>query len=182
VALSGFKPEDTEFSFEIRDAVIGQVKALGGEVSLAETLGPDATHLLCPATSRTIKTMTAAASGRWLITRRWVDASTEQGRFVDEEDPSYACWRRSFAFDGDVVFLTDAFVRDATAKRLARETVEVLISEGRGRVVDSEGPTVTLRLVGEREKEKADSGVRCMTLLQMFEYIQPRSRRAKGVR
>lgn len=80
VSFSGFKPDDKI----MKDDIIDRVLLLGGEVRLGEVFDSKITHVVSPPNSRTMKTLAASLTSRWIVSPQWILDSTAAGYFVDE--------------------------------------------------------------------------------------------------
>lgn len=86
VCFSGFKEDDTsEYSATLRKDLIEKVVSLGGEVRYDAGFDRAITHVITPPKCRTMKTLAASLTKRWLIGPEWVVESAKAGKFISEE-------------------------------------------------------------------------------------------------
>lgn len=85
VAFSGFKQGDKVYHLKYREDLINRILVLGGQTVEGEQFDASVTHLITPPRCRTMKTLAASLTGKWLVTPEWVLESTSAGAFVNEE-------------------------------------------------------------------------------------------------
>jgi len=81
VAFSGFKQSDTELKSQFEEIVT----KLGGKVRNEAEFDINITHIVTPPNTRTIKTLAAVLSHRWLVNRQWLLDCQKEGNFIDEQ-------------------------------------------------------------------------------------------------
>lgn len=86
VCFSGFKEDDkSEYSSSLRSELIDKVVKLGGEVKYDAGFDRSITHVITPLKCRTMKTLAAALTKRWLVSPDWVVESSKAGKFLPED-------------------------------------------------------------------------------------------------
>lgn len=58
------------------------VEELGGTVTLSPTFNPEVTHLVAESLSRSERTLSAIASGKWVLHDSYLDHSRQAGHFL----------------------------------------------------------------------------------------------------
>lgn len=82
VAFSGFKDSDPVYSNKAKEQLINHVTQLGGDVVYDAEFTPQITHVVTPPSCRTMKTLAAALTHRWLVSPTWVLDSATHGSFL----------------------------------------------------------------------------------------------------
>eukprot|EP01061_Rhynchopus_euleeides_P035909 TRINITY_DN6050_c0_g3_i2.p1 TRINITY_DN6050_c0_g3~~TRINITY_DN6050_c0_g3_i2.p1 ORF type:complete len:671 (+),score=284.50 TRINITY_DN6050_c0_g3_i2:190-2202(+) len=144
VTLSGFREQATK-----KEMFTG-VKGLGGQMV---KLGVDqfddkCTHMIIPDPSaRTVKTVAAVLTGKWVMTSLWVRDSIEAGHFLDESQYGYRLSHEGI--NERLVFITASF-KDASPER--HNQALQLIEYGGGKVVEApDNADIILRAAGEKK-------------------------------
>lgn len=128
VSLSGFKKEEQKKS--LADIVV----RLGGEVRVEAEFDNKITHVVTPEpNTRTMKTLAAALTYRWIISPDWLINSGEAGKFVEEGE--FGVRPATKPFDGKKFFFSDEFKKERSVKI---ENTTNLIDLGKGIMVDKE--------------------------------------------
>ena len=149
VAFSGFKHNHPEFSLEARQTLEQMVVKLGGKVKNESEFDGNITHVVSPPNSRTVKTLAAVLTHKWLVGSKWVLDSLEEGAFVDEEP--YGIHSNESPFRGRKFFLTDAFVKEHEKKESKLQNCKSLIVLfGKGEMIkDLSKADMVIRASGE---------------------------------
>ena len=79
VMFSSMESEDREFYMKIVDT-------LGGLVSTTTCYDSTASHIVVSRPVRNEKLVSSIAAGKWVLCPQWLDASSEAGHFVEEQD------------------------------------------------------------------------------------------------
>jgi len=84
----------SSFDEEYKSKLSEMAKNLGAEINLSED--HDSTHVVCPPTSRTVKTLTALVNCRWVVTDEWIKESSKAKKFLSEYDYGIKVVERPF--------------------------------------------------------------------------------------
>ena len=118
VMLSGFKDTAT------RKRVTGELTALGCSIVVSEKELAAVTHLVVPSLeTRTLKVVSAALTGKWVVTDKWAAASTEAGFCVREESFGFKVSQSPIL--GKRVFFSQDFAKDTGRLRSALAIIKV---------------------------------------------------------
>ncbi|XP_064646141.1 uncharacterized protein LOC135499324 [Lineus longissimus] len=84
VALTGFSNEE-------RERLIGVIKKLGGMYNSWQSCDqqgftPSCTHVICSKPTRSEKFLAACATGKWIVTSKWLLDSAKKGKWLNEDD------------------------------------------------------------------------------------------------
>ena len=121
VMLSGFKDTAT------KKRIMGELGKLGCSIVLDEKELSSVTHLVVPSLeTRTLKVVSAALMGKWVVTERWAAACAAAGFCVREAAFGFRVSQSPIA--GKRVFFSQDFARDANRLRSALAIIDV----GRG--------------------------------------------------
>eukprot|EP01130_Rhizamoeba_saxonica_P005985 TRINITY_DN2372_c0_g1_i1.p1 TRINITY_DN2372_c0_g1~~TRINITY_DN2372_c0_g1_i1.p1 ORF type:complete len:488 (+),score=140.09 TRINITY_DN2372_c0_g1_i1:2-1465(+) len=172
ITFSGFVPKgygeyDTKL---LKKLSRGAKKVLGIKISNpGNKFDPEITHVVSVTGKRTIKTLTAALTSRWVVSPEWLVDSIEQKVIINPK--GYGFRNKNFTeFEGMKVFISDSFRKDNKSKKFADSNFTTLIEVlGRGELVNT-AFTADIVLVGKSHKF---SGKRCLTWSQFFNIIQP---------
>lgn len=63
-----------------------KVQHLGGTIISSSEFTKDLTHVVAPPGSRTMKTLAAALTHRWLVSPDWILESFERGEWLPEQE------------------------------------------------------------------------------------------------
>lgn len=85
VSFSGFKDGDKSYSNNFKDDLIKKVLLLNCEVRQEAEFDNKVTHVVTPPNTRTMKTLAAALTHRWLVTPQWVVDSADAGEILPED-------------------------------------------------------------------------------------------------
>jgi len=84
IEFSNFK-ERTDYSIELKDRLGKYAEKLGAEIKKDSIdFEDDVTHVVCPPKSRTLKTLAALVTCRWVVTAEWIIESNKAGKFLPE--------------------------------------------------------------------------------------------------
>eukprot|EP01064_Diplonema_japonicum_P020681 TRINITY_DN30267_c0_g1_i1.p1 TRINITY_DN30267_c0_g1~~TRINITY_DN30267_c0_g1_i1.p1 ORF type:complete len:673 (+),score=225.21 TRINITY_DN30267_c0_g1_i1:45-2063(+) len=121
IALSGFRdPVD-------KKELVSAIDVLGGELvkMTADTFDKNCSHIVIPNhEARTVKTVAAVLTGRWVMTKLWATDSKKAGKWLDEEQYGYCLSHEGIK--GKKVFLTKGFISSSGPDRVkqAKQLVE----------------------------------------------------------
>ena len=106
------------------------------------------THMIIPSPeARTVKTVAAVLTGKWVMTSLWVKESAEAGHFIDETQYGYRLEHEGIKSRN--VYLTKAF--QAASPERYKQALQ-LITYGGGNVVQqADTAAVVLRAAGEKK-------------------------------
>jgi len=163
VSFSGFKPDDKI----MKDDIIDRVLLLGGEVRLGEVFDSKITHVVSPPNSRTMKTLAASLTSRWIVSPQWILDSTAAGYFVDETN--YGRRKNGSALEGKKFCISENFKKENHDKNFKESNYKALIVQlGRGIIVnDTASADYCLVATGETKSH----GV-ALTWNAFFDLIQ----------
>jgi len=169
VAFSGFMPGNS-FDYPLRTQMGKQVEKLKGQVCWGDTFDSSITHVVTPPNCRTMKTLIARLTGRWLVTPDWIIDSATAGHWVDEKP--YGLSVTEDLFKNKNVFISEDFVTE-NAKDYNAQNFKLLIEKlGRGKITTS-AFNADLILVPSQIKHNYHTLGRCLSWKQFFNYIQP---------
>ena len=138
VTFSGFRESSARYNFETRDQLAKLLESLGAVVSQDQELNDEITHVVMPASSRTLKTFAASLMGKWLITDyTWITESAKVGKFVDEKP--FGSRSTSEPFKGVRFFLSPGFLaenQDSSKAFRVSNAKNLMVTVGRGQLVD----------------------------------------------
>jgi len=173
VAFTGFVPEGGgPYDFNLRKELANQLTKMGGKVIWGDTFDSGITHVVAPAGCRTMKTLIASLTGRWLVTPEWISESVKNGNFKSEQEYGYK--RSNYLFEEKKVFITKEFKEENESKQFHEQNFSTLIETlGHGKIVKN-AFSADVILVATTEKDKYICG-ECLTWQEFFEVIQPSS-------
>jgi len=142
IAFSGFKEQHPKFSMEFRNQLQAIITKLGSQVHESkdfedeQILNADITqitHIVVPSLeTRTMKTLAAILSQRWLVTTDWVMASNAANHFVDEK--KYGFKLSEYLFVGKKFYITPKFTQANESNFQVKNCMD-LIGYGKGKLV-----------------------------------------------
>ncbi|KAJ3227273.1 hypothetical protein HK099_002637 [Clydaea vesicula] len=141
ICFSGFK-EKTLFDSSLKKKLTKQISKLNNAEILPSTteIDPRTTHLISPAGSRTLKTLSASLMQIWIIyDPEWINQSFINGNFLPENQ--YGIKNVSSPFQGKKYFLSQSFHNDNLAS--ARKDVymdyiqKLIVVIGKGEITSN---------------------------------------------
>ena len=66
-------------------SIAKKAKELNAKVLVGNVLDSEVTHIISPSNRRTIKTLIASLTCRWIVSPDWIIESEEYGQFLDEQ-------------------------------------------------------------------------------------------------
>jgi len=125
------------------------VSKLGGNVRLDAEFDAKITHVVTPPNCRTMKTLAAALTSRWLVSPEWVVECGNQGKFVDELQFGVKYTERPF--EGKVFYISKNFEKEnAKGKDYKVKNAHTLATSlGKGSIVKEGSGDVDYTLVGK---------------------------------
>jgi len=168
VAFTGFLPTGP-YDFIMRKKLAKDIETMKGQVIWGDTFDSSITHVVAPTGCRTMKTLIACLTGRWLVTPDWILKSNSKNKFVKETQYGYK--RNNYLFEGKKVFISNYFKTENESKHFHEQNFSTLIETlGRGEIIQN-AFSADLILVSSHEKEKYRG--QCLTWQEFFEVIQP---------
>eukprot|EP00668_Euglena_longa_P003880 GGOE01004551.1.p1 GENE.GGOE01004551.1~~GGOE01004551.1.p1 ORF type:complete len:884 (-),score=279.30 GGOE01004551.1:611-3262(-) len=177
IALSGFRnttdPALAMYSLDSRKEVQRKIAELGGKLSKAQAdeLDLSVTHVITAPSSRTIKCLAAALTGRWVVSVHWVHESHAAGRWVPEGP---------FGFHGDEaiirgkrVFLSEQFTAMAQKIRDRMSHCHALVEEHGGGYLVPTLDAADIVFVSPKEERAPYMSRLTVTWEQFIEFIYP---------
>ncbi|KAJ9448531.1 hypothetical protein DIPPA_32591, partial [Diplonema papillatum] len=144
IALSAFKSRDE------KRAVHQAVDTLGGRIIEMSTdmFDTQCTHMIIPNhEARTVKTLAAVLTGRWVMTKQWVTESVKAGRWLPEDAFGYQLCHTGLR--GVKVYMTPAFCQHSPERV---KQAKQLVQYGEGTMAASQSDAqVILRTSQEDE-------------------------------
>ncbi|KAL6077105.1 hypothetical protein QOT17_002411 [Balamuthia mandrillaris] len=135
IYFSGFKPDDPIYNHRMKESLATASLKLGGaEVRWDAEFDTQITHVIAPPDSRTMKTLAAALTGRWLMAPEWVLDSQREGRWLEEKSYGTCYAERPFALKR--FYMAPSFRKENEKKNHKLSNAHTLIVKlGRGTVV-----------------------------------------------
>jgi len=119
---------------QLKTSLENMVEKLGGKVKNESEFDSSITHVICPPQSRTVKTLAAVLTNRWLVNPKWVVDSLEAGIFLGEQ--AYGIRSTETPFKGKKFFLTESFIKENEKKESRVQNCKALIVVfGRGEII-----------------------------------------------
>eukprot|EP01127_Copromyxa_protea_P018568 TRINITY_DN586_c3_g1_i2.p1 TRINITY_DN586_c3_g1~~TRINITY_DN586_c3_g1_i2.p1 ORF type:complete len:1313 (-),score=413.97 TRINITY_DN586_c3_g1_i2:57-3995(-) len=116
IAFSSFK-DGTEFNNDLKATLTEKAVSLNARIQSEPQFEKSITHVVSPPQSKTMKTLGAVITGRWLVPPEWILKSKEAGQFLPEEE--FGRRLISAPFEGKKFFVTKEFknIKDAATKQ-----------------------------------------------------------------
>jgi hypothetical protein len=164
---------DAKFNSSFRDDLQDRVTLLQGSIAESETFDSKITHVVIPPNTRTMKTLAAALTKRWLVTAQWVLDSTEAGFFVEETKYGYK--KQVCPFEGKKVYISGDFYLANRDKNIKEQSFKLLIEQlGKGKIVTKpDGADFVLAANNDQQTNYPNGTL--LTWGQFFDLIQPPS-------
>ncbi|KAJ3371612.1 hypothetical protein GGF31_003221 [Allomyces arbusculus] len=137
VTFSGFRESLPGFHPKLKETLSQHIIDLNGGVKHeSDEFDYSITHVLTPPNSRTIKTLAAALSHRFLVFDvQWIYDSVKAGKFLPV-DPKHGVRYFNTPFKGKTLCITDAFREENAARVFRMENAELLVQKyGKGTIV-----------------------------------------------
>ncbi|KAJ3360913.1 hypothetical protein GGF32_007957 [Allomyces javanicus] len=137
VTFSGFRESLPGFHPKLKETLSQHIIDLNGGVKHeSDEFDYSITHVLTPPNSRTIKTLAAALSHKYLVFDvQWIYDSVKAGKFLPV-DPKHGVRYFSTPFKGKTLCITDAFREENAARVFRMENAELLVQKyGKGTIV-----------------------------------------------
>eukprot|EP01114_Cavostelium_apophysatum_P015640 TRINITY_DN4306_c0_g1_i1.p1 TRINITY_DN4306_c0_g1~~TRINITY_DN4306_c0_g1_i1.p1 ORF type:complete len:1452 (-),score=526.24 TRINITY_DN4306_c0_g1_i1:463-4818(-) len=175
VSFSGFKENDSVFNTKFKDNLIERVILLGGDVRMGELFDAKITHVIAPPNCRTMKTLAASLTGRWLIQPQWVLESTGAGYFVEES--KFGHRNPVSPFRDRKVFISEGFKKEMNERSFKDGNIKALVQQlGKGSIVTEENEADFLLIPSKGNSVPSANGnqeeKRRLTWSQFFDLIQ----------
>jgi len=187
IAFSGFKEQHPKFSMEFRNHLQTIITKLGGQVHESkdfedeQILNADITqitHIVVPSLeTRTMKTLAAILSQRWLITTDWVMASNTANHFVDEK--KYGFKLSEYLFVDKKFYITPKFTQANESNFQAKNCVD-LIGYGKGKLVLRSTDKRDFTIIADDETS-AFKGTKAMMTFNDLLNLIPQPPNATGI-
>jgi hypothetical protein len=127
VSFSGFKDSDKVYTPKFKEDLTNRAYLLGGEVRSGETFDAKITHIITPPNTRTMKTLAAALTQRWLVSANWLLDSTTAGYFLDETP--YGKQFKESTFENKKVYISGSFKIENRDKNFKEQNYKTLIEQ-----------------------------------------------------
>jgi hypothetical protein len=97
ICFSGFRPKSSKGDGEsIKFDLEKKAKYLGANIKVGEEFDKFITHVISPPNTRTIKTLAACLTGKWVVSSQWIEDSYAQGYWINEENYGMFLLKRLF--------------------------------------------------------------------------------------
>eukprot|EP00824_Muranothrix_gubernata_P003820 TRINITY_DN1487_c0_g1_i2.p1 TRINITY_DN1487_c0_g1~~TRINITY_DN1487_c0_g1_i2.p1 ORF type:complete len:420 (-),score=65.95 TRINITY_DN1487_c0_g1_i2:23-1246(-) len=170
IVCTGFSEETESTTSDVpsRQALVSRIEELGGTVSEGGILPGGVTHVVAPPNHRTLPTMVACLTQKWLLSHQWILDSSKAGHFLPEG--SYGAKGAGSSFKGMSFFFGRRFLRTsdgATAQELALQIG--------GGVAAEVSEAADFILVANREEEQVfvENKGRRITYEDFCDLVQP---------
>eukprot|EP01117_Protostelium_nocturnum_P014338 TRINITY_DN5452_c0_g4_i1.p1 TRINITY_DN5452_c0_g4~~TRINITY_DN5452_c0_g4_i1.p1 ORF type:complete len:1330 (-),score=514.18 TRINITY_DN5452_c0_g4_i1:27-4016(-) len=176
VAFSGFKEGEKIFNLNLRNDLADRILLLGGEAVLDDAFDAKISHIITAGpTVRTMKSMAACLTGRWLLLHHWVLESSSAGYFVDETPFGI---KRTNPFGKKQVFLSPEFLTESSKKNFTKGNYVTLIERlGKGRIVEKreDADIVVISSSQSATAQEKEKGTTVLNWVTFFTLIQGES-------
>jgi len=169
IAFTGFIPE-TEYDFKLRHKLAKYVERMKGKVLWGDTFDAEITHIVAPPNCRTMKTLIASLTQRWVLSPNWILDSLKQNKFIDEKP--YGNRQSTNVFNNKLVFISTDFATTNLNYNLEnfKTLIEVL---GKGTITNKAFGADIILVPSLIKHNYHNSGAECLTWKQFFNKIQP---------
>lgn len=176
VMLSGFKDgvPGNRYTNAAKADAARVVAALSGTVSLehADRFDVRVSHVVSPPSARTLKTLAAAVTGKWIVGISWIQESQRANVWVSEAPHG----RRG---DGDRllnknVYCSPQFQDGADKANRMHHARQLVETYGRGHLVN-DFQSADIVFVGSRENRAPYGDRQCLTWEEFIEFIYPKT-------
>jgi hypothetical protein len=169
IAFTGFIP-GTEFDIGFRNELSAYVEQLNGTVMVGDTFDGEITHVVAPANCRTMKTLIASLTQRWVISPDWILDSLKENKFISER--SYGNRQKTNVFNDKDVFISSDFA--TTNLNYQLDNFRTLIEKlGKGTIVNKAFGADIILVPTCMKHNYHNLGAQCLTWKQFFNHIQP---------
>eukprot|EP01127_Copromyxa_protea_P023198 TRINITY_DN8624_c0_g3_i1.p1 TRINITY_DN8624_c0_g3~~TRINITY_DN8624_c0_g3_i1.p1 ORF type:complete len:1511 (-),score=427.56 TRINITY_DN8624_c0_g3_i1:47-4435(-) len=172
VAFTGFVPTSKKYNLKMRAQLAKSVQNLGGNVEWGDTFHSTITHVIAPPDCRTMKTLIARLTGRWLVTPEWILQSAKSKKFLDEG--KYGSRITVPTFQDKTVFISEDFRKENASNHFHEENFKTLIETlGKGRIVKSAFGADIVLIPALSAHNFGKLTATCLTWKEFFNHIQP---------
>ncbi|KAL0476971.1 BRCA1 [Acrasis kona] len=182
VLFSGFKKSSREYSPEVRDKLIEQVKKIGGTVYIDESehdIHESVTHIVAPPGARTPKLIVGCLTHRWIIDIEWVHECMKKKAFVDPSPYGFKSSNEPFLNKN--VFLTPEFKQSDEMFRVSKSAFCLAFVEqyGGGHIIDASEKADVI-IIGNNESKTTYNDQLCLKWIELIHYIYPQDVTSKS--